>query len=1338
MRSLTLISEKAAVLGQRATDSVELSTTTGSLKSRPAYHGVGIALDSDSNHVYAAVYSAHGSPVSIYRISDKPDAKFTVATIDIGADAGGDAAALTLPGAIIAGMQYLVDSQSLCIAFQSGDILLVRFVDSYGSSSIVPTVECVGIVDSGIKTMSWSPDLELVLFVTGVDTILEMTKEFEPISEVPLHANHHGEATPVSVGWGKKETQFHGKEGKAAAVKSTAPDTDAIHLSQDDTHAPALSWRGDGNFFACSSLNPTKTARTICIYNREGILQNTSEHVSHLEHPLCWRPSGNLIASTQRLPHRHDVVFFEKNGLRHGEFALRDANDIVLDLQWNADSTVLAICLEQVVDGYPTSVIQLWTTSNYHWYLKQEIRPTSKSDSYISMLWDDEVSTRLHLISADGEYRRFQFVAETFTSTSVSSENGSVVAVIDGANVLLTPFRFNNVPPPMCHGKIVLPSPAKFIAFSPETPINCMAVLLAANTIQFWSDIHKKAEDINLIGTLSLPNDAYYFRQFAWVKINTIVVLAYDTANHIDRVIAYTFDRSCVDFTISDVVEIDLCKDHLDILRLYHCISTGVLAIQSLSGEVIEVVNTGTQWHAVSRLIFPSVCPWMASLQLGATPETKELVWIGLSERNKLFVGDRTLSLDCTSFFVHDEFLIISTLTHTVRFLELGLSLNEFHFGEQTPGATFDELNRRVERGSQIVLAVPSDTKLVMQMPRGNLEIVFPRALVLSAVRHSIDRLDYKTAFVACRKHRIDMNLIVDHSPEAFWLHISDFVIHINDADHLNLFISNMRNEDVTRVMYSTKKDIGGSDVSDKVNMVCDRMEKALDSIDSDKFIQPILTSNACKKPPNLEGAMRRIYNLKASRSIEAAESALKYLIFLVDVDQLFDVALGMYDFALVLMVAQHSQKDPREYLPFLSTLQKMPMYLQRFNIDDHLARHVSAVHNLSKAGDEHIEQLIRYIKQHELYKIGITLYPDNSKHHKTMLLEFARFHSNNSQYDEAGMLFEMAGEHSDALEAYTAAGLWKEAYTVAVEMGITQPDLENMAESLIEILTEQHDLLAVSRICIDILSDPTRAVSALVMGHHWKDSVLVATVHRLLSLKDKVIHPALLKATNQVLDETKEMIITFDKQRSRLAQVREEKLRKQAAIDAGGVPDDRLDDIDMFSDTSSMATTRITGSVTNSRASMMSSRTGRTSKQRRKMARRRAAGKEPGFEDEFLISSLATMVERSRTLATDIGAMLRALVSFGEVSNARELQIQFKILVDTIRTGYNDVFAAPVVATEPNDDAAAATGNLAVVQENHTESNRSPPPPAAIIEKPAMVTDKWWLDSFSLELTTK
>ena len=37
---------------------------------------------------------------------------------------------------------------------------------------------------------------------------------------------------------------------------------------------------------------------------------------------FLFRPSGSLIASTQRKPHRHDVVFFERNGLKHGEFSL--------------------------------------------------------------------------------------------------------------------------------------------------------------------------------------------------------------------------------------------------------------------------------------------------------------------------------------------------------------------------------------------------------------------------------------------------------------------------------------------------------------------------------------------------------------------------------------------------------------------------------------------------------------------------------------------------------------------------------------------------------------------------------------------------------------------------------------------------------------------------------------------------------------------------------------------------------------------------------------------------------------------------------------------------------
>lgn len=53
------------------------------------------------------------------------------------------------------------------------------------------------------------------------------------------------------------------------------------------------------------------------------------------------------------------------------------------------------------------------------------------------------------------------------------------------------------------------------------------------------------------------------------------------------------------------------------------------------------------------------------------------------------------------------------------------------------------------------------------------------------------------------------------------------------------------------------------------------------------------------------------IYFIENPSSHEAvsAEEALKYLLFLVDVNELYDHSLGTYDFDLVIMVAEKSQK---------------------------------------------------------------------------------------------------------------------------------------------------------------------------------------------------------------------------------------------------------------------------------------------------------------------------------------------------------------------------------------------------------------------------------------------
>ena len=101
-----------------------------------------------------------------------------------------------------------------------------------------------------------------------------------------------------------------------------------------------------------------------------------------------------------------------------------------------------------------------------------------------------------------------------------------------------------------------------------------------------------------------------------------------------------------------------------------------------------------------------------------------------------------------------------------------------------------------------------------------------------------------------------------------------------------------------------------------------------------------------------------------------------------------------MYDFQLVLMIAQYSQKvrpallyeagtkaqDPKEYLPFLRELRALDKWEQRFRIDDHLERRESALRSLQQAGPERFEEASSYLARYELYDQAFALYADDKE----------------------------------------------------------------------------------------------------------------------------------------------------------------------------------------------------------------------------------------------------------------------------------------------------------------------------------------------------------------------
>lgn len=69
--------------------------------------------------------------------------------------------------------------------------------------------------------MEWSPDQELLVLVTKDLNLILMSCTYDPINETNLLSEEFGEKQFITVGWGKKETQFHGSEGKQAAKIKT-------------------------------------------------------------------------------------------------------------------------------------------------------------------------------------------------------------------------------------------------------------------------------------------------------------------------------------------------------------------------------------------------------------------------------------------------------------------------------------------------------------------------------------------------------------------------------------------------------------------------------------------------------------------------------------------------------------------------------------------------------------------------------------------------------------------------------------------------------------------------------------------------------------------------------------------------------------------------------------------------------------------------------------------------------------------------------------------------------------------------------------------------------------
>lgn len=189
-----------------------------------------------------------------------------------------------------------------------------------------------------------------------------------------------------------------------------------------------------------------------------------------------------------------------------------------------------------------------------------------------------------------------------------------------------------------------------------------------------------------------------------------------------------------------------------------------VIAVQDSKGKVLECTSLFSPHIYPTKLIkvvdpqtldkinvggvFPEFClltRTVPSSPVSSPSDLGQRLYIGLGAYGKLYVTGaehepKILAPNATSFTIASAFVIYTTSAHDAWFVPLSairtvLSATDHEF--KNMASTWG--TRKVERGSRIVVAVPSSMSLVLQMPRGNLETINPRPLVMEVVKQDLD-----------------------------------------------------------------------------------------------------------------------------------------------------------------------------------------------------------------------------------------------------------------------------------------------------------------------------------------------------------------------------------------------------------------------------------------------------------------------------------------------------------------------------------------------------------------------------------------------------------------------
>jgi elongator complex protein 1 len=1071
-----------------------------------------------------------------------------------------------------------------------------------------------------------------------------------------------------------------------------------LPVDEHDDHKVRVYFNASGSLHLISLVDSEKKCRRMRIYNLEGDLECTSEDCSGLRSLASWHPISNLIATVVQQGNETRIQFFEKNGLMFNHFDLKTDTIPAIDLaqnrlqidqlSWSTDGSCLLVCGHVAEDQH---YMWLYTTKNYHWYCKQILC----FDSILDVFWHTERPLHLRVIQKGGEIEVFRFCRQV-------DRNSSTVVVIDGNRLLITPIDYALIPPPMCAYEL------QFDQQINECTLNDAKLLIRTVSNQIHLITAEKMVDsfeANESRPFSIRFQAISYKQpnrpAVYSKCETIDDLTAVKGERVfhckwihDDVVAfarltsddseskklnqYKTDSTRVSVFRRKNTKFELHQGPTSIRHVTAIDVSGKdrLVVQSDQGQV-QMWNFSDD--KVQDLHKIESCEHLSAV---VSFNDRLCVIQHTETRRNLYLNGQTIATgSCTSFLVHENrFVLYTTTDHQLKCIDLNKSDQlaspalSIEMGEDESG-TF---KRIIERGGRLIASTNVEGRVVLQMPRGNLEIISPRILLLHLIEVKLTQKSYGSAFKLMKKHRINLNLLVDRDINDFLNNASKFISDLSllGDQEICLFLSEICNQNVTKSLYPYFYEPSKSEESDgevfdldgngsKLDRVCVSLRTSMQQADEKRFFIPILLTYIKKNEPEVGLVLRMVHQAATD---DLRQSAVTYLKYLIDVNVLFDEALGTYDLDTALMVAYQSNKDPKEFLPLIDTFRQMePVAYRQFRIDSHLKRYASAVRNLCSLDNvnEHLDELLRVVEKQKLYFQAIELLKLQPEAQRQVWSKYAEYLLNKKYLDEALYAFKQADDYAMATKTAQLSGDWRQAIRCACRHYGTAEVRAPQHPTLVALLRTLADNLAANNQHSDAaliwslhLRDTNQSIQVLIDGHCWDQVFEQIDLNDLSDLKERA-KTQMLEHFNQLRSNVQTLLTSLTKYSQRLPLARANKLKTDAfyGMDNGFDFDDNASMCSASSSGSSDARRSQRGS---SKANSLATNKSHSNKSARRNLKKYQLREGTANEHLALVHEIRQNLINADLLKNEVKSLLRHLFDYKFFAEAKQLQSDF------------------------------------------------------------------------------